>query len=475
MCYALGIFSILYTATNTYADVLNQSVTLPNVANVLFNIDSHIPFIDSMIVPYACSLPFFMASFFMVNTQVQLVRLTHKLLLATLLACLCFYAMPLQFSYDVSAQLTHSKHWQWAYQLLHSMDKPYNQLPSLHVVYAIVLLQSVWGSLASWLSKVAMTCLSVAIAVATVFTWQHHVLDLFAGVLLATVVLAIEHVLHKHLPSANKSSAVKYAVIAVVCFLLVNIAGFLSLGKHHWFVTVFACYLLLSFLLVAWSYITASHEAITKTTSGFSLATWLVFAPLLMVYKVLWFGASRLHLLQIPNRSNILQIDKYVSGQTYQLDLIATGKPDKHHGDFLTLLGQYDHVVWLDLTCELSSVHDQLLSLSAKIFHMHMPVLDVASWDSKVCSRVKNCCEQLDQQIEKQLGQTTQNTVKPKVLIVSQCGMGWSRSVAMLSCIATFYGQLDQKALEAKYPKSHVNDILNDSLLLGLSSQLAAT
>lgn len=261
--YAFVVFYVSYTLTNLYADSRSQSTIIPSVANRFFgfngilHLDSYIPFIDWMIIPYAFSLPLFVASFFMIkviysDTDPTVVlkplrQLTHRLILATLLGCLFFYYYPLRFSFHVESQLVTSQ-WQWAYNVLHTFDKPYNRLPSLHVTYAMVLVLSLWFSLSSKFARLLLTVVGVFTAISTVFTWQHHLLDVFAGILLGWIVLVIDYYLeHKH-SAYTKASIIKYLVIAVLGFLLIQIvlilchvdAQILKFLGYYWLIS-FVC------------------------------------------------------------------------------------------------------------------------------------------------------------------------------------------------------------------------------------------
>jgi membrane-associated phospholipid phosphatase len=71
----------------------------------------------------------------------------------------------------------------WGLQFLYSADPPYNCFPSLHVAHSFV------SALACWrvnrtLGFIAVSCASL-VAVSTLFTKQHYVADLLAGILLA--------------------------------------------------------------------------------------------------------------------------------------------------------------------------------------------------------------------------------------------------------------------------------------------------
>lgn len=77
----------------------------------------------------------------------------------------------------------------WGLRALYNSDPPYNCFPSLHVAHSFV------SALACYrvnrnLGLIAMSCASL-VAISTLFTKQHYVADVIAGVLLALVAYAI--------------------------------------------------------------------------------------------------------------------------------------------------------------------------------------------------------------------------------------------------------------------------------------------
>lgn len=77
----------------------------------------------------------------------------------------------------------------WGLRFLYEADPPYNCFPSLHVAHSFV------SALASYrvhrtLGSAAIACASL-VALSTLFTRQHYVADLVAGILLALAAYAI--------------------------------------------------------------------------------------------------------------------------------------------------------------------------------------------------------------------------------------------------------------------------------------------
>lgn len=77
----------------------------------------------------------------------------------------------------------------WGLRALYSSDPPYNCFPSLHVAHSFVSALAV-GRVHRRLGIIATICATL-VAVSTVFTKQHYVLDVIAGGLLALVAYSI--------------------------------------------------------------------------------------------------------------------------------------------------------------------------------------------------------------------------------------------------------------------------------------------
>jgi membrane-associated phospholipid phosphatase len=77
----------------------------------------------------------------------------------------------------------------WGLSALYSSDPPYNCFPSLHVAHSFVSALAS-GRVHRTLGIVATICATV-VALSTLFTKQHYVLDAIAGVLLAVIAYAV--------------------------------------------------------------------------------------------------------------------------------------------------------------------------------------------------------------------------------------------------------------------------------------------
>ena len=259
------VFGLCYPTSNLLAQQQSNS---RHVATVL---DAHLIFVPWMVLPYLLSGVFFVASFWVVGSMDALRVLSQRLLLATVLACLVFVLYPLHFSF-VRPALT-SPLWAPLYAALGVLDRPYNQLPSLHVVYCVVF-WSAWRPLCvGRLQKAALLLTLGLVAAATLFTYQHHVLDGVAGALLGWACVRVVQ------PQRQEPWVALYYALGAGVVFVVGMA---------WWPLWLMLYGVASLLLVARAYAVGDTHFLHKTRGGFAWWVWLLYAPYLLGYRLTW-------------------------------------------------------------------------------------------------------------------------------------------------------------------------------------------
>lgn len=504
---AFGIFAILYSLTNTYAQTLFydiqfstlnsiNSIWPKKVYNLTTPIDAAIPFMPLMIVPYSWSIMLFCASFFMVKTPVQLSLLTRKLILATLFACLIFYVFPAKFTFERPTVLGWVR---YGYQFLHITDKPFNQFPSLHVSYAVLLGTSLWQLSKSALYRLALCCICSLIIISTVLTYQHHLLDIAGGLLLAALVMAIINKLRNNL-------VLKYLAVAISGFLIVSIAGFM-LNRNvasltfEWLYTLIATYWMLSFFGLAWTYQYPSQSRnkrwFVKDKQGrLRLSTWLRFMPLLLGYWLMWYVGQRYQSTQ-HNRSNALSLSHIDMDSKYKIadSIYAVATPklfslsqmsDRQYlcfSNFTTIividsavetnshslslkkeLDTYTQAQKLDINNKDAPPYGHSSFIAVPIKYLYFPLLDLQSLKEVDAQDFIQLFKNIDAlaAVDRVSDIATKPLPSNRVLINFQCVMGLSRSVALHALYLIYQGKLTADNYVAwineQYPNAHIND-----------------
>lgn len=258
-------FALAYPLANHLAQQANvgRSIALP--------FDALIPFVPWMILPYLSSGLFFVLSFVWVRSKDDVLVLSQRLLLATVVAVLIFALYPLRFSTarpPIDAPLFSA-----LFGFLSIVDRPYNQMPSLHVAYCLIFLQSISAAVKHTALRIGLAIWLVLVAIATVFTYQHHVLDIAGGLLLGVFTMVVVR------PGRIEVNVALYYLMAAGLALLVGV-----LYLHSWL----GVYGAASMALVSLAYARDERFFLHKKNGRFPFRTWLLYAPYLLGYWLTW-------------------------------------------------------------------------------------------------------------------------------------------------------------------------------------------
>jgi membrane-associated phospholipid phosphatase len=258
-------FALAYPLTNHLAQQANagRSIALP--------FDLLIPFVPWMIVPYLSSGIFFVLGFVWVRSKDEVRVLSQRLLLATVAAALIFAVYPLRFS--AARPPLDAPLWTALFGFLSMVDRPYNQMPSLHVAYCLIFWQSLAASVKRTALRIGLSSWLTLVAIATVFTYQHHVLDIACGLLLGALTI---YVVRPGRPEAN------------VAFYYLMGAGLAVLTGVLYLKSWLALYLAASLALVSLAYAREDPFFLHKRNGRFPFLVWLLYAPYLLGYLLTW-------------------------------------------------------------------------------------------------------------------------------------------------------------------------------------------
>jgi membrane-associated phospholipid phosphatase len=181
--YGLGVlFAIWLEVIYGGADYITglRSVRVP----VHFDWERNIPFVPAMTAIYLSIFPLFWIAPFVLRTRREVLALIVSMALVTLCAGVVFLLLPAELAYD-SPQVPAA--WSWLYDVADVLNLRYNLVPSLHVALSLLCID-VYSRRASVAGRWLLWAWGLAIALATLLTHQHHVLDVVTGFLLARIV-----------------------------------------------------------------------------------------------------------------------------------------------------------------------------------------------------------------------------------------------------------------------------------------------
>jgi protein-tyrosine phosphatase/membrane-associated phospholipid phosphatase len=217
------LFLVVYGMINTYTS------TRADVGSFRWDWEMKIPFIAWMIAPYMSLDLFFVSSPFFCQTSEERSVLVRRIAFAILFSGICFLLFPLKCTYVKPDHVDGALGWVFANFL--AVDKPFNQCPSLHIVLSGILAPHFARRAPKGLKPVVYAWFGL-IAVSTLFTYQHHLIDVIGGALLALLVFKMfpEHPQEDRVVDARRIGlyyAVAAATLIWVAFTLKGLAWFL--------------------------------------------------------------------------------------------------------------------------------------------------------------------------------------------------------------------------------------------------------
>lgn len=187
-------------------------------------LDAAIPLIPEWSLVYGALYVFLIAlPVFVVREEVHLRRTVRAYLSVWITAYLCFLAWPTVAPRP--EDIVERGFGAWGLGLLYGMDPPYNCFPSLHVAHSFVSALTCFRVHRG--VGIAATASASLVALSTLFTKQHYVLDVIAGVLMAVVAYAVFLRPHPRelVPEADRQVAPVFAWGILAC-AAVGLAGY---------------------------------------------------------------------------------------------------------------------------------------------------------------------------------------------------------------------------------------------------------
>jgi membrane-associated phospholipid phosphatase len=152
-----------------------------DVGSLYFNWEHAIPFVPFLVPAYLSLDLFFIGAPFLCRSDEELRAYTKRISAAILIAGVCFLLFPLRFAFG---RPDAGKAFGLVFDWFRSVDPPYNLFPSLHaallLLVAGVYVQNLRGSV-----RAAAISWFILIGVSPVLTYQHHLVDIVGGIILA--------------------------------------------------------------------------------------------------------------------------------------------------------------------------------------------------------------------------------------------------------------------------------------------------
>ncbi|CAA6821559.1 MAG: Ser/Thr and Tyr protein phosphatase (dual specificity) [uncultured Sulfurovum sp.] len=288
MVYLGIMFFLLYGSANHFA-----YLTAPHPVMV-FDWEQHIPFIEASIVPYMASDLMFVLAFLLLYTRLELRILALRVFAIVTVSVICFVLFPLQFSFEKPE----IEQFTFLFTLLEA-DLPFNQAPSLHVSFAIVLYFSMREKIGSSWLKGLLALWFMLIIVSTLLVYQHHFIDVPTGALVGFLAVYFinkkkeNRVLKAFMTPRSLKMALYYLVGSIVFVLLAfNISAFFL-------------YVALSLFLVSVVYAFGLHGWLMSSALPEYFLKYVIFAPYILANGLSWLYYKRKIPLMTDVKENV--------------------------------------------------------------------------------------------------------------------------------------------------------------------------
>lgn len=404
------LFLIIYYANNYHTQSLNVHTSM------ISTWDQQIRPIGWMILPYMSSGLLFGLAFLRSQSRASLQRLSQQTTLATLSAGLIFFFFPLSYG-----AVDHANFGVWSpwYDVLHTVDNQYNQMPSLHVMYAIILFTAqlpqttcskplplkLWRP-KTWVVTLMLGVWSGLLIVSTLFTQQHHIIDIISALIFSAAIIWLTR---------------RYTFNSIAFFYLANMLACLLLAGIFPSLSVLFVYCSLGCLLLSIAYLSRRPRLLGKAQDGgLKHVRRMVIWPYLIGYHLLWRWKVWRRSAAFISVGVHLYLGRHLSAKE------RAALPQNTR--------------CLDLGAELAAQPSLWLE------YQSLPLLDLAPIDARQMLKICRLLELWQQRY-------------PTEDIYVHCTMGISRSVAAILCYARYQGRDDEELaqrIEAKAWPTHV-------------------
>ena len=239
----------------------------------------YIPYVPILIVPYmSCDL-FFVGAPFLCRDEREMQVFRNRILFSILVATAFFLLMPLTLVWPPRPRVAglFGDFVEASCTAPFLMEFPHNLFPSLHITLSTIL-ADLYARHTRGVVRLLLQGWFLLLGCSTILTWQHHLVDLAGGLVLAGFALY----LYRDAPNAAKGNrnlglALAYAVGAGL--LLALIPAVLPWG-------VFLLWPAAALGLAAWAYVTGRTDLYRKESGCVPASARFALAPVL-VFQVL--------------------------------------------------------------------------------------------------------------------------------------------------------------------------------------------
>ncbi len=268
MLYLGVFFFLVYGLSNFIA-----SQTAPH-NSVYMEWEKNIPFISIFIIPYMSLDLLFISVFFAPYNRTELRTLALRIFALISFSTLIFIIIPLQFNFEKPE----INSFQTLFYFL-KLDKPFNQLPSLHISFSVIFFCSIKPKINSNLAKYLILSWIILICLSTLFTFQHHFWDIPTGIIVGFLAVYFISPSKSKLLFNSFSTPRSIKIAGYYLFAAVIISFITMLFGDINLFTIILTWLFASVLVVSIAYAFGFKHLIVKTNSKANFVQKIFFLP----------------------------------------------------------------------------------------------------------------------------------------------------------------------------------------------------
>lgn len=233
-----------------------------------------LPYVPLLIVPYMSMDLFFFMAAFLCRSERELRVFARRVVFSILSAAAFFLLMPLKLAWPARPGLDG---WFGAFveqscTAPFLMEYPHNLFPALHITLCLIV-ADVYARHTRGALRIIACIWFALIAISTVLTWQHHLVDVAGGAVLAVVACYLFRESPWRLPVV--------ADVPIACCYAVGAALFLALVPAAWPWSLLLLWPALGLGLLAAAYLGLGPGIYRKEAGRVPLSARLLLAPLL--------------------------------------------------------------------------------------------------------------------------------------------------------------------------------------------------
>lgn len=173
------------TCTGIYLGTNEIAAQRTSFYQLYFEFEREIPMVPWMIHVYNSFHVLLLLNFLIIKNPLKIRAIAISLIASSAIAALFFLLFPAELGFSRTENMMGYEFW---YDALHWLDHPHNLVPSLHITFSALSTYVISTEINSRVLKSLFLVWFLLICSSIVLVHQHHLIDIFTGLLLAVIV-----------------------------------------------------------------------------------------------------------------------------------------------------------------------------------------------------------------------------------------------------------------------------------------------